>query len=87
MAWTAVVGGDVCDCDVWATALVSPPPIRDEMDMLLPGRCTDPRPGSSLLAAKAEAYGGRAACDAWCCWGDDGGGMCARANDGGAGVS
>jgi hypothetical protein len=34
------------------------------MDMLLPGRCTDPSPGSSLLAPKLEVYGGRCACDA-----------------------
>jgi hypothetical protein len=57
------------------------------MDMLLPGRCTDPSPGRSLFAPNADAYGGRCACDAWDCWGDDGGGMCGRANDGGAGVS
>jgi len=58
------------------------------MDMLLPGRCSGPgpSPGSSLFAPKARAYEGRGACDACCC-GDDGGGMCGRAKDGGAGVS
>lgn len=35
----ALVGGEGCDCAVWLSAPVSPPPpIRDEMDMLLPGR-------------------------------------------------
>jgi hypothetical protein len=52
----ALVGGDGCVCDLCTGALVSPPPpIIDEMDMLLPGRCIGPRPGSSLCAPKLDA--------------------------------
>lgn len=90
----ALVAGDDCDCDcvVWAGAPVSPPPpMRDEMDMLLPvpGRNAWPRPGSSLLAPKLGGYWARCGCDAWgcCCVGEDGGGICGRAKDGGGGGS
>lgn len=54
MLWVldgAFAGGDGWGCDVCAAAPVSPAPMRDEMDMLLPGRAW-PSPGSSLLTPK-----------------------------------
>lgn len=53
----AFAEGDDGDCVVWMGAPVSPPPpIKDEMAMLVPGRIAWPRPGSSLAAAKLGGY-------------------------------
>jgi hypothetical protein len=59
----ALVGGEGCGWEAWVEAAASPPPMRDEMDMLLPGRCDWPSAGTSLLGAKEEVKAVRCECE------------------------